>query len=218
MLLVPRAGRDASSEFDPIHSSDAREMTLGEGQHAQQDAYIPFRLNLLLSQLRAAFSQLPSPNAPSLIILLPEALAFSPLLLPAEYLIGKLKGAQPPFQQGVQGGQQGKQEKAEPAASPAGQEGESHEEDEPALKKGRVLMARLEWGLGAAEVTRSCCTGAAFPRGPPATLGHSRCAALQLCSPGTAHRPMAYATCAGQAGAQGGAHPRHPPLHLCTAP
>lgn len=27
---LPGAGRDASSEFDPIHSSDAREMTLGE--------------------------------------------------------------------------------------------------------------------------------------------------------------------------------------------
>ncbi|KAL4420023.1 hypothetical protein ABPG77_001273 [Micractinium sp. CCAP 211/92] len=86
--ILGQAGRDASSEFDPIHSSDAREMTL-------------------------------------------------------EYLIGKLKGAEPPFQQGVQGGQQGKQEKAEPAASPAGQEGESHEEDEPALKKGRVLKAKL---------------------------------------------------------------------------
>ncbi|KAL4430845.1 hypothetical protein ABPG75_006101 [Micractinium tetrahymenae] len=83
--ILGQAGRDASDEFDPIHSSDAREMTL-------------------------------------------------------QYLIGKLKGAQPPFR-GVSARQQGEQ--AQGGAAPAKQQQEAEEEDEPALRKGKVLKARL---------------------------------------------------------------------------
>eukprot|EP00887_Chlorella_sp_A99_P001111 scaffold14.g1111.t1 len=79
-----RGRRDASSEFDSIHSSDARMMTL-------------------------------------------------------EYLIGRLKGMPPPWEGA---GPSGRAPQAGAPVPDAAAEGE--EADEPALKKGKVLKAKLE--------------------------------------------------------------------------
>lgn len=77
---------------------------------------------------------------------------FKPVLgvfLAAEYLIGRLKGAQPPFRAAA-GGQQGTREHEKAGAQSAQRKEDGEEEDAPALKKGKVLKASFgEAGMAA---------------------------------------------------------------------
>lgn len=55
----------------------------------------------------------------------------------AEYLIGKVEGAPPPFKPG------GQPAAEQPSAAAEGEQREASEEDAPALRKGRLLKARM---------------------------------------------------------------------------
>lgn len=142
------AGQDASAEFDPIHSADARRMTLSEPPERCWAGGCTCTLEMTTRPVRdvctivvvCSWWEFRIQHYNTAAAQRRDARNLAANRRPnAEYLIGKVEGAEPPFKPGDRkAGKQGGQA----AASSPEAEGQEGGEDEPALKKGKVLKVR----------------------------------------------------------------------------